>query len=226
MDNESARLKYLFEKYFEKTASQDENAELAELINNEANRDVVMQLFADAWNEYQGDGDVVPPRKADEMLQNILAKNSWEGDAVVSINLKRRIIWRRIAAAAAIVIFTAGGVYWLSSGNNKSPEQTAVTSAPAGDVNPGTFKARLTLADGKSIVLDSAALGELTKQGNTLVLNKDGQLVYEAHSGGTSVMYNTLTTNKGEAYSFTLADGSKIWLNSASSVYFPVSTLR
>jgi ferric-dicitrate binding protein FerR (iron transport regulator) len=129
---------------------------------------------------------------------------------------------KRVVAAAAILVFIAAGYWWLS-GEKKSSEQPPITRTPNSDVNPGSYKARLTLSDGRRIILDSAALGELAKQGSTVVINKDGQLIYNSQKDNQPVVYNTVSTNKGETYSFTLADGSRVWLNSGSSIYFPVA---
>ena len=52
MNSEQARLKYLFEKYFEKTANAEERTELTDLISVEANKDYVMQLLADSWEKH------------------------------------------------------------------------------------------------------------------------------------------------------------------------------
>jgi hypothetical protein len=222
MNSEQARLKYLFEKYFEKTANAEERTELTDLISVEDNKDYVMQLLADSWEKYRGDGIVISAEKADEMLQHIFGENS-SNDNVIPMSREKKLNWWRVAAAAAILLFIAGNSYWLSTGNKKPSQQTPVAKVPAGDVNPGSFKARLTLADGSVIIMDTAESGQLAKQGNTLVINKDGQLIYKPEEGGQSIVYNTIATNKGETYSFTLADGSKVWLNSESSVYFPVT---
>jgi len=218
MDN--SRLQYLFERYFDKTASAEESTELAELIGIETNKEQLLQLISAAWSTYQGDGVIVAAEKSDEMLKNILGKNKQRGK-VILMNPRRQFKWRTIAAAA-LLLFVAGS-YWLLS-NNKKPFAPPIAETKVNDVNPGTFKAQLTLADGRKIILDSATLGELAKQGNTSVINKDGQLVYQPGIGSQeSVVYNTVVTNKGEIYSFILSDGSKIWLNSGSSIHFPVS---
>lgn len=92
------------------------------------------------------------------------------------------------------------------------------------DINPGTNKAVLTLADGSQISLTDAENGELTKQaGITVVKTADGQIVYEtvgAPSNQQSV-YNTISTPAGGQYQINLPDGSKVWLNAASSLKYP-----
>lgn len=89
---------------------------------------------------------------------------------------------------------------------------------------PGTEGAILTLADGKQIILDSAANGSLAVEGRTKVINKDGQLVYEIEGRvPDALLYNTMTTPKGKQYQLVLADGSKVWLNAASSIRYPTA---
>jgi transmembrane sensor len=205
-----SHLQDLFDKYFDKSATPEERDKLANLLNEENNSDQVMQLFTSAWERYQGDGMVVQSSTADEMLRHILGKS----EAPV-----RKMKWWRIAAAAILVLSIGG--YLLITGKKTAEPSVALNTV--NDVKPGTYKARLTLNDGSSIVLDSAALGQLAKQGNTIVINKNGQLIYEPGTGDQSVVYNTISTSKGETYSFTLADGSKVWLNSGSSIYFPVA---
>ncbi len=208
------RLEYLFTAYFEKRASEVEKQELAALVNDDANKDQMMQLFNTAWERYEGDGEVITDSQ--RILEKILEKKQ------VPV---RRINWlKRIAVAASIIIALGVGSYFAFF--NKSNRATIAKTQDErfkNDVGPGKYKAKLTLADGREIVLDSVMAGLLTTQGGTIVINKDGQLVYQSGSGTNEVLYNTLSTAKGETYATTLADGSKVWLNSASSIKFPVA---
>jgi ferric-dicitrate binding protein FerR (iron transport regulator) len=146
------------------------------------------------------------------------------GNATPIRSLRSR--WKQWTAAAAILMLVATGAYvWF---NQKEPKQVAVTTDTqkpgSNDVAPGKYKARLTLADGSTVILDSAATGKLAEQGNMKVVNKDGGLVYEQSTHKIKeALYNTLTTSKGEIYSLLLADGSRVWLNSASSIRYPVA---
>jgi ferric-dicitrate binding protein FerR (iron transport regulator) len=98
---------------------------------------------------------------------------------------------------------------------------------PAHDVLPGGNKAVLTLANGKTITLDSAKNGLLANEGNAHIKKThDGQLVYEGgknEAADVPAAMNTVSTPRGGQYQLVLDDGSKVWLNSASSLSFPAT---
>jgi hypothetical protein len=122
---------------------------------------------------------------------------------------------------------------------NLTKEKTTVpvvSVVPETDVAPGHEGAVLKLADGRSIVLDSSRDGSLAVQGNVAIIKQGaGQLVYNQEgpsaggqgTGGAGgmpeVMYNTLTTPRGRRTSVVLSDGTKVWLNSGSSIKFPTA---
>jgi ferric-dicitrate binding protein FerR (iron transport regulator) len=94
------------------------------------------------------------------------------------------------------------------------------------DLAPGGNKAVLTLADGSKVDLGSIKNGASTIQPGAHVIKESGQLAYQvagANSGAIPVSYNTLTTPRGGQYELTLADGTKVWLNAASSLKFPTA---
>ena len=72
-----------------------------------------------------------------------------------------------------------------------------------------------------SRILDSAADGSLAQQGGVKVIKLGGQLAYQQADNTTEILWNTITTPKGGQYQLVLADGSKVWLNAASSLRFP-----
>lgn len=129
--------------------------------------------------------------------------------------------WRVVTAAAAVLVFLAVGIVLLVS-NHKKSEWPAVAAIK--DLAPGGNKAILTLADGSSVVLDSAGNGALAQQGSTKVTKlSSGQLAYKAEGHSTSIGFNTVSTPAGGTYQVNLPDGSKVWLNAASSIRFPTA---
>lgn len=135
--------------------------------------------------------------------------------------------WKRWAIAASVLLVIATGA-WLVLRTN-APQSIAVKppEAPVKDVAPGTDKAILTLADGSHILLDSAANGKLASQGSTQVVKSGAQLKYsgKATEGALDLglSYNTVSTPRGGQYQLVLQDGTKVWLNAASTLKFPTA---
>lgn len=135
--------------------------------------------------------------------------------------------WRLSVAAAILAAIAITGVLLIT--NQKSAPAPAMAQqkrpAPA-DIQPGGNRAVLTLADGSTISLDSAHTGNLASQGAARVLKiRDGELKYDAAaaSGHSTVSYNTLSTPRGGQYKLLLADGTRVWLNAASSIRYPTT---
>lgn len=137
--------------------------------------------------------------------------------------MKVRRFRRWIVAAAAIMIVMIGG-FWLYYKGMHKPNMGPPVAA---DVRPGGDKAVLTLSNGQHIILDSAANGLLTSQGNTRVEKiSGGQLSYKHEAPGkdvAGVLYNTLNTPRGGQYKLVLPDGTRVWVNAASSITYPTA---
>lgn len=140
---------------------------------------------------------------------------------VIPIKRKYAKIW---AAAAAILLLAGAGAYlWNAS---RKPEQPIAQNSErsAKDIAPGSSKAMLTLADGSTILLDSATKGQLATQGTTRISkNEKDKLTYSQESSHEPALTNTLSTPKGGQYRLTLPDGTNVWLNAASSITFPTA---
>jgi ferric-dicitrate binding protein FerR (iron transport regulator) len=142
---------------------------------------------------------------------------------VVPLWRQPRVWW--VAAGTMLLMATAG---YFAMNNKQAATQTAEIPKPVVQpiVVPGGNKAVLTLADGSSIVLDSAANGALTQQGATTIMKKqDGELVYKTDSktGENAVALNTISTPRGGQYQVVLPDGTRVWLNAVTSLRFPAS---
>lgn len=138
----------------------------------------------------------------------------------VSVHFLRRSLFRY---AAAILFFMVIGAAVVMSVLHRKNDQLASNTHTAGSIVPGSNRAMLTLADGSTIILDSAGNGAIAQQGNVRVVKlANGQIVYEPQ-GATQgeVLINTMSTPRGGQYQLTLPDGTKVWLNAASSISYP-----
>jgi ferric-dicitrate binding protein FerR (iron transport regulator) len=126
-------------------------------------------------------------------------------------------------AAAAILVCLSGTIIYLL--NKRAATNLAKNeSTLKNDVEPGSNKAVLTLSNGKTILLDDAANGVVAQEGKAKVVKPDdGKLVYspDNSSGDGPLAYNTLATPRKGQYQLRLPDGTKVWLNSESSIHYP-----
>lgn len=131
--------------------------------------------------------------------------------------------WTRIAAAASIILCLSVGGYFLL--HQKTSPQIAQTQTH--DIAPGNNQATLTLANGQKIILTKGLNGKLAQQGNMSIrVNSGNEIAYTASATkGEPIQYNTLSTKNGEQspYPLILSDGTKVWLNAASSVTYPTA---
>jgi transmembrane sensor len=220
------RVQYLFRQYMHKTCTREELQEFLACIAQPEYRALLEQLMD---REYE----VLQPLAAaaevdwDHVYQQVTGAGN---TPVHTIPERNRFSWARTVAAALIVL-TAGaaGYWWITNASKEDTAKNTETVQRADDIPPGGNKAVLTLANGTVIDLDSARTGILAEQGNIAVVkNNNGEVVYKAvdearpetHPANT---YNMLATPRGGQYQLTLPDGSRVWLNAASSIRYPVA---
>ncbi|MBS1496574.1 MAG: FecR domain-containing protein [Bacteroidetes bacterium] len=206
----------LIQKYQDGSATEEEQAILNEWYHsfddNIAEVDNINREDADEISEY-----------IKNRLQNTIHSNQLH-------EVKPLYKWQLPAAAAillilALVLFIS---YYKKLSNSNINTNTASTIVhKVNDIAPGGNKALLTLADGTTIVLDSASNGTIGKQGNiTIQKLSNGLLAYTINgkvvTENDAMFYNTISTPRGGKYQLILEDGTKVWLNAASSIRFPV----
>jgi len=147
----------------------------------------------------------------------------------VKLNLDSRFkkpeirLWPRIAViAASLLIILSIGLYFYK---NTAKHSQSKRQLIAKDILPGSNKAILTLTNGTKINLSDLKNGEVAQQaGIVITKSAEGELIYNAKANTSSVReYNTIEIPKGGEYRLRLPDGSKIWLNAASTLTYPTS---
>ena len=207
------RIMELAEKWLDGSITEQEKAEFSHWYNQ--------------FNDELATVPVSPAVLQRDMLTNILAKVDAEKQQPLMVTRPVRQWMRYAAVAAGLFLISSAGYFLLHKKSTSHLTPLTNKSHTIQDIPPGKKKAVLTLADGSGIVLDSAANGPLTQQGNSVVnKTKDGELEYKSAIGNREsaiVTYNTLSTPKGGQYQLVLSDGSKVWLNAASSIRYPTA---
>lgn len=210
------RINYLLDQCIRGLCTEAEKEELSSLIRQAKNDDNIKRHMEKTWASLSEEYKLNDIQSV-KILSAILDK-----EPVVHYMFP----WKRIAAAAAIIILMGAGTYFLFRDKGKKEIVKTNNNTPQNiDLPPGGNKAVLTLADNRTIVLDNVSNGTIAEQGNTKVLKlKDGQIAYDvSDQKHAEVLYNTITTPRGGQYQLTLSDGSKVWLNAASSIRFPTT---
>jgi hypothetical protein len=138
---------------------------------------------------------------------------------------------KSFAVAAMILMAISTSLYFYTNREIiESPAGQFVEISTKNDILPGNNKAILTLADGSRISLDDAESGLLASQGNIAITKThNGEIVYEKNQSDKKKnalfqsVINTIQTPKGGKYQVRLPDGSKVWLNSASTLSYPTA---
>ncbi len=207
----------LIEKFQNGTATPEEKYQLDKWYDSFNDIDVEVNANSDN-SKFQ-----VSSRIRDRLKETLQKEN---GRQVVKPSRKLQL---GVAATIVFAVVTASIFFIFLS---KSPKQEIVKNIPRepqfkNDIAPGGNKAILTLADGSTIVLDSASDGTIGIQGNIKVQKlRNGLLAYTVNgkqvTQNDEAFYNKISTPRGGQYNVTLSDGSKVWLNAASSIRFPV----
>lgn len=218
----------LLDGYLQNNLSKQELSRFLDVIRNNKNAETVQQAIERLLLNTPS-ASAEDPGKADVLYTNIMVaaqQNLPLNEAtVIDIKQPKKLLWLKWAAVASLLGAVILSVV-LSSSKKEIPAVAKIKQEIKpykNDVLPGGEKAILKLSDGSSIVLDDAQNGALAHQGNTDIIKVNGRINYSTNGTSSEVMYNTITTPKGGKYQVQLPDGSEVWLNSGSSLYFPTA---
>ena len=214
MDNQE--LIQLFDRYMNMESSEEETNELFRYVNDARNATQVTEILGDRLNA-EAENDLLPIHTQQHILAQIF---NHQTEPVKQTRIR---LLQLAKVAAAILIFILPGIYLFTHSKPGAGTLISKNKAHQNDIQPGGNNATLTLSNGSQIVLGSAKNGILARQSNASIIKlANGKVVYNKATTNTVITeYNTMTTPRGGKYDLVLSDGTKVWLNAASSITYP-----
>lgn len=137
-------------------------------------------------------------------------------NARIQRKVKTRHLYIRWARAVAVAVVSFSFIYWFITYRQDTAYRD-LTYLAQHDISPGDNKATLRLSTGQQLLLDGRQTGVVSK-GNQLQY-EDGALIDEVSARA----YARLSTPRAGQYKITLPDGTKVWLNAASELKYPLT---
>lgn len=211
------RIAELIARSIAKDTNSEEQAELDRwLLESKENKDLYSRICNYGNLE-----------KRNKEYASIKVSERWEKVHSSITRRKRRIYFYKIAKLAAIFILPLlGALIFLLTNDFTKQEQVQQVSY----IEPGTSKAVLILDDGRSYELDTAKKLAIVEKGGAMIENSENGLIYKELSNDTikpdhgikSLSFNEIRIPRGGEYKFQLSDGTMVYLNSMTSIKYPV----
>ena len=213
---DQTQIALLYNCWVSKTATHEEVEELFHLLEATDLDAALNPLLEAQWQQEDGVYRYDPALQQ-QAVQKILRRHPAE--PVVH----RLFPYRRWLSVAAVLILITGATWLLYQISGIKNLKSDIGHQQISQYPPGRNGAILTLADGRTIVLDSASNGEIAHESGTVINLQNNQLIYNksAISDQQISKSNLLSTPPGRQFVLVLPDGTKVWLNAASSVRFP-----
>jgi transmembrane sensor len=208
----------LLEQFANNTLSREDFKILIHHFKLSGNDEMIWAAMEKIWLDLKTDELTYPDDAKSAFYERLVASKKFRQ----SSKLRSISTWYKYAAAAVLILIGAVSLYLLK----RTPENSVVKHYE-NDIKPGYTQATLTLANGRIINLNRTNDKTVAQeQGVIIKKTSDGALLYDFQSRGSAVgtdtAVNILTTPKGGQFQVTLSDGSHVWLNTTSSLAFPV----
>lgn len=204
----ASRFAHLFQRYQSGTATPEEEKEFLGLVAAAGQDDALKQAIDGMLENEPEAADKMPAESADRVMEAILAESAPRRTRT------RYLAWGAVAAGLLLLL---GIGALLRQQRGARPENANIARSV---IAPGKDRAVLVLDDGREIDLDSSGNGAIGIQQGLQAQVSGNALQYDTTASEQPTI-NTIRTPRGGQFRVVLPDGSRVWLNAASSIRFP-----
>jgi len=183
-----------------------------------------IRIYNSWCNSFQGQKDQEASTTFEARKAELLEKINRE------IDKKANRTYRLMSVAAAVLaLVLLSTIVYRYTNRPGTLMLHDIASNKINDIAPGTNRATLLLADGQKIELSSQHKNWIArKDGVEIIQPADSIITFKdipsaASKTGGPLPYNSLVTNKAQKFQLLLPDGTKVWLNAATTIKFPVT---
>ncbi|NGF56594.1 DUF4974 domain-containing protein [Parapedobacter sp. SGR-10] len=179
--------------------------------------------LVESWLDHEASSGIGKAENTEKMLRS---RDNIREQLIQTIRAKQpntRQMWTRLSIAACFLAFVVFGAVLLRN-EKEEGEYLVVNKVVEEVVTPGSQSAILTLSDGSTIRLDDIGEGVLEhNDGVKISQSADGQLAYEVDNSQSvqKTRINKISIPFGGFYKVILQDGTKVSLNSGSTLVYP-----
>ncbi|SEW30280.1 FecR family protein [Chitinophaga arvensicola] len=218
----------LYHKAVNGNISDEEREELFTLLSDPEARELYESLFKWGATKTNTDEqqDFFTRSQASALLERIRQESHQQQDPQPAPVVKLKVLLAWTAAAVILVLLSAGTYLLWNKPLPAETEKVFALQAPASLPAAKTNNVMLTLSDGRQVALDSISPAQIIEEkGSRAVNSEKGALTYmsEPVNAAPEVAFNTLSTPRGKYYKLVLPDGTRVYLNAASSLRYPTS---
>lgn len=217
---ESSDIRKLVERYLNGEASEQER-HLLQMLTHQNEDALIEVLNAMQAEEFPLHGATHDQQEMQNKIKEILSADHPAPAKVVPLKTSRRS-WMWAASLAALLVMAS--VFFILIPDKNAAD---VTLIPEEIQAPESNRAMITLADGRTVFLDSVDSGQVVLQGNMEVVKlDDGQIIYRVAGNQVAPesVFNTLHNPRGSrVIDIKLSDGTHVWLNAGSAITYPVA---